>query len=393
MMMDGIPRTTALLSIAISILWLAGVIAIGWTQEELGTPPITTFTARTASFSSSTLEQQHKSSMILQMRDDDDDATSSKTCTWGLFSNESQLTKTQVIANPMPWQHHGCSSSGGNLLRCQAKAIIDASHGSLFVHPPSKFAFCLIEKNSCYQWSAIFNMVLKNKTTAVGVNYFVAKQSIERYGTNGVEQVFSDPTATRAVVVRDPLARFASAYLNKCFTNNCTNQLCLPRTQHPQRSSTITFQKGEPIPFRQALLWMLRSDPANVDGHWKLQSEHCDLKNRIQEYTIVGLMTKETLYQDATCIMRQAGLDRFNVRDNVDEPFWAQKAAVNKQREESEIDVLKKLFMPDAARELMTKLHQDYETFHLPEPTWIDQATGEWMDATDHHRCDTNGFR
>lgn len=149
-------------------------------------------------------------------------------------------------------------------------------------------------------------------------------------------------------------------------------------------------QMGEPISFRQALNWMLRSDPA-IDAHWKLQSEHCDLRNRIQEYTIVGLMTKETLAQDATCIMRQAGLERFNVmqedKEGIIVPFWSRTSAVHAHRQESEDEVLKKLFTPESARELMSKLHQDYETFHLSEPTWVAEATGEWMDTLNHHSC------
>ena len=39
------------------------------------------------------------------------------------------------------------------------------------------------------------------------------------------------------------------------------------------------------------------------------------------------------------------------------------------------------------ARIVMEKMHQDYDVLKLPDPSWIDDATGEWLDSTDHHVC------
>ena len=38
------------------------------------------------------------------------------------------------------------------------------------------------------------------------------------------------------------------------------------------------------------------------------------------------------------------------------------------------------------ARALMDKMKQDYDILNLPEPSWIEDATGEWLDSTDHCR-------
>jgi hypothetical protein len=52
-----------------------------------------------------------------------------------------------------------------------------------------------------------------------------------------------------------------------------------------------------------------------IDVHWKLQSERCGISNGSlgKYFTIIGKMTKESLAQDAECIMKQAGIHRFNL--------------------------------------------------------------------------------
>ena len=56
-------------------------------------------------------------------------------------------------------------------------------------------------------------------------------------------------------------------------------------------------------------------------------------------------------------------------------------------RQENENKILKKLFMKEAALELMEKFCQDYDVFQLPLPEWKESATGEWTDSLDHHPC------
>ena len=194
-------------------------------------------------------------------------------------------------------------------------------------------------------------------------------------------------------MVRDPLARFASVYLNKCFDLNCTSGFCLPRVHQK-------LPKGQPISFRHALDWILHADVSAIDGHYKLQSVRCGIQNGGLEkyFTIVGRITKETLSTDADCLMEYANISQYNIPSaksvrerNISSQatFWSKGAgAANiKYRPEKEEDVLKKLFTKEAARKLMDKFRSDYNTFQLPEPEWIEDATGEWMDSLDHHSC------
>jgi hypothetical protein len=101
---------------------------------------------------------------------------------------------------------------------------------------------------------------------------------------------------------------------------------------------------------------------SDIDVHWKLQSERCGISNGSlgKYFTKIGNMTKESLVQDAECIMKQAGIHRYKLP----------ASPTN-----------------DTARLVMKKYQQDYDMLQLPEPEWISQATGEWFDRLDHHAC------
>ena len=243
----------------------------------------------------------------------------------------------------------------------------------------------MIAKNGCSQWSTVIAKLFNNNTNINGPSYYISGTSIDQYGFKGIESIFSDPTATKVVMLRDPLARFASVYLNKCFANNCGNGFCFPRKHAGKKN-------GEEVTFHEAIDWILDQNPADIDGHWKLQSEHCNLRTHINDYTIIGRMEKDTHSSDASCIMEKAGINRFNKQNSTStEPFWKEHSkmtiAGQHYRQESEVETLKKLYSPTIARALMDKMKQDYDILKLPEPSWIEDATGEWLDSTDHHSC------
>jgi len=243
----------------------------------------------------------------------------------------------------------------------------------LVVHPPSKFAFCLIEKNACSSWSAFGRKVFSgNASTSNSPNYFLDQISQKQAGSSGLEQVFRDPGAIRAVMLRDPLARFASAFMDKCFDRQCGNPYCFARNYHNK-------QPGQTISMKENIDWILHRDPAKVDGHWRLQSEHCDLNRRLNEYTIVGLMHKDRLNVDAHCIARAAGLQVLNADSEVSP--WNNPLRTSHQESTSEEDILKKLYTPGAARAIITHFHKDYELFQIDSaPRWLEKATGEWFE-------------
>jgi len=258
---------------------------------------------------------------------------------------------------------------------------------NLFVDPLHQFAFCAMQKNACSNWIKMFGKLKRDDPDfAGGTDYYLPQKSVELAGSDSVAQLFSNPGAVRAVMIREPLARFVSAFLNKCFDASCGNGLC-PRKQ---------TAKGKAISFKTALEWVLESDPDNIDGHWGLQSAHCELNSRLGEYNLVTMMNKDSLGDDASCIMETAGIARFNVvGGGSTDRYWrspndTDPTAISDVGRTEEY-VLKKLFSEHTADQFMRKFHKDYALFRLQPPEWIKEATGEWEDHLTAH-CDKNPY-
>lgn len=262
----------------------------------------------------------------------------------------------------------------------------DFVHGSffqgLYINPDHNFAMCLIEKNGCTAWSKILSKIHAENPDFERINYYLTSISFDDYGAEGAEAVFSNPDATRVVMVRDPIERFLSAFLDKCFDRNCGNAYCFPR-----RYFNVT--RGEPISLQDAVKWFLEKNPAKLDGHWKLQSEHCELKDRIDEYNVIGLLTKDTLARDAACIMERAHLEKFNRHGPrvhlAGQRYWQPRPDHSGNAED--IELLKKFFTREAVEQLMEHLRQDYDVFNFAAPSWIDEATGDWFDRINMNAC------
>jgi hypothetical protein len=163
-----------------------------------------------------------------------------------------------------------------------------------FIDPANNFAFCAIAKNAVSQWKTVLRNVMENRTSRgfSGPDYSLDESSLARHGVEQAKKILESRHSTVAIMARDPLARFASAFLGKCFSNKCRNRGCIPRRNH---------QKGSPISFRQAVEYILMPhvNVSYIDVHWKLQSERCGISNgSLGKYiTIIGKMTKRAWFR------------------------------------------------------------------------------------------------
>jgi len=258
----------------------------------------------------------------------------------------------------------------------------------LFVDPEHKFAFCLIEKNACSTWirTVLQPLLYRNFSECKldrpgarckdGVDYGVSFQSQRLHGTEAIEKIFQDPTATRAVFVRDPMERFASAFMNKCVGISDSGKAF---SECPVKSKV----------FRDFVEWLLRVPKMeDLEGHLLPQAYHCQLKRRIKGFNIVSAMSKETFTNDMNCVLARAGLD-WMVKDSPSPMVnGAMSMLAPKEERPSPTDaitVMKKLFTKDAAKKLMAKYAVDYDLFGFSkEPAWLEEATGEWYNKEPH---------
>lgn len=141
------------------------------------------------------------------------------------------------------------------------------------------------------------------------------------------------------------------------------------------------------VTMRKAVEWLLQTN--STSGHWKPQSSFCELENRVQDYTFLGLYAQEKFGADAACLMTIAGIDKYNSIGSNNTPIWG---AVDHsackpfnffhfEDKASEGEMMKKLFTPEAARNVIKAYKVDYITFQLPEPEWVPEATGELFDV------------
>ena len=303
---------------------------------------------------------------------------------WPTFAPDRPLNTTYII-------HPDDSPNTTQRQQAMLEYIQQSPPTGLFVYPPNRFAFCTMPKTGCTQWVEVLGKILRDDPTYDYRDYHLPQKSQDKFhlrqNPRAIQQIFQSPNSTRAVFIREPMARFLSAFLDKCFGKHCDNKLCYARSFH-------NIPPGTPITFRQALDWILHPGTL-VDGtmnaHYQPQTFMCGLSHPDalhSMYNIVAYLDKKTVSKDAACIMERAGLTRYNTRGGgpEEDPFWVSLTEIpifNYRPANQEEENLKRFFTPELARQFMEKYRVDYETLHIPEPAWVQHATGEWLDSLD----------
>jgi len=319
---------------------------------------------------------------------------SEETCdsSWDTFG-DGPLQRTSI--NPSPWngamehlEDWEFPEHESAFVRSTHLEVHSLGIQFLYVDPKLKFAFCPIEKDACSYFDQVMTRMLTRNTSytipmvmpADFINiYSVGAISQDRFGLEGIKQVFDDPDATRAVFVRDPLHRFLSAFLNKCF--NPTPDEAQGQAGMESMQNCPMYKEG--IVFKDAVQWALSTDMNNVNPHWKLQAYHCHLHKYIQSYNVIGVVSHD-LSSDAKCLFEKAGLADYNHEFVVDKAGQAKRddnfrsATKNGQTGD---ELMKLFFPPDVARQLIQHFAIDYSTFNFDtNPAWLEDATGEYYD-------------
>eukprot|EP00927_Polykrikos_kofoidii_P054248 TRINITY_DN4869_c0_g1_i3.p1 TRINITY_DN4869_c0_g1~~TRINITY_DN4869_c0_g1_i3.p1 ORF type:complete len:384 (-),score=59.74 TRINITY_DN4869_c0_g1_i3:128-1279(-) len=143
--------------------------------------------------------------------------------------------------------------------------------GNSFVMIPElKLLFCSIPKNACSEWKMFFSALSKP----------TGYQRLAWNNESVVNDVFSDPTWTKAVFLRDPLERLVSGFQSKCEVplegdgRNCMN--------FPETSSTWQPSFDE---FAKELNHC-------HNPHFDPQTNSCLFDTRFEQYSFVGMVSK-----------------------------------------------------------------------------------------------------
>jgi len=279
------------------------------------------------------------------------------TCQYKTFGSTDYLEGVQILNRYTP-----------------PKPFQDFKHGSdnkegLFVLPGHELAMCIIEKNGCTSWLTIFNKLTHNiKITSPWYGLVPYHWSPE-----SAQEVFNNSKSTRIVWVRDPLERFLSGFLDKCavFHDFNYHHIC---SFHWDRMQKPGF------PLAQVEEWFTAGHQLNeVDSHFTPQAWHCELRDRLQEYNLIGLMSKANFARDAACMLKSANLEYLNIQGGRNgQPFFAVPQNEG-DMESKNTEILKKFFTKEFANHLIDLYKEDYDLFRIKRPTWVNEATGEWF--------------
>lgn len=302
-------------------------------------------------------------------------------------SKPARLSPTKSGAeDTQDWhQHHVCNQTKRTPSRAQeftSGAEARGIYHGLYVNAEKQFAFCAIAKNACSNWNLLFQRLETHDLDTYSKSRYsesIYTNSDRAFTPAKAQNVFDSPHSVRAVFVRDPLERFLSAFLDKCTSLSCKNPLCYARSKNLY---------GKKLPFSSAVDW-LRNLPhtngepvtAALNSHWNLQSRHCELNKRIHEYNFVLMMTSDSLAADATCLLERAGLSSLNVQNSTDSsPYWI--SADSSGAVSTTADHLKAFYTKEAAEVVYKAYEEDYHTFNLSRPSWIEDAHGRLYHST-----------
>ena len=239
----------------------------------------------------------------------------------------------------------------------------DQAQGELYVDEQNKFAMCLIPKNGCTEWSMLCSRLYHKRVQIDTPQYGIARKV---FSPEAAMKVFSDKEAIRVVFVRDPLQRVLSAYLDKCVDHCSDSDHGCPRSL-----------KGRPF---GDMVNFLRDhfEEISHDTHWQLQSQHCELYQRVNEYTHVIPLSQSTFHEDSSCILHAAGLDWVNVdSQNTSQSFWSGRSHCAGPTMHKSDDNVKSFYTQELAEIVMKIYEDDYKLLGIPHPSWINEVTGE----------------
>ena len=170
---------------------------------------------------------------------------------------------------------------------------------------PNKLLFFTIQKTGCTVWKQLFRRMMGHpdwNDPSVSMNPKTnGLDYLTIYPLQEATNMMNDPSYTRAIFVRDPKARFLSAYLDKVkrlngsfFQNACCNKRAsFPDCQERIANDSISFED------------FFQITESCLNTHWAPQIERMEQSKYWKTINFVG--HTETAKQDAKRLLEQVG--------------------------------------------------------------------------------------
>lgn len=288
--------------------------------------------------------------------------------------------KTKIKSN-----RHGASTPKKPTSRMPGEFKEWQSWSELVFLPQQKFLFCALPKSACTSWkqlllriggsdhwrttnsSSIHNPV-QSGLSLLGVRPGMHPHDPAAQNMSDIELVMSmGSNITSAVIVRDPVTRLLSTYLDRCVD--------MGEWKRCFATSPISF--GETV---GRLAQRFQAPEGVSDVHFRRQTDMCGL--RYMNYTLVGRF--ESLAKDSRTILEKAGLweefGRQGWGSRGDETFASEAPATSNHKQSHKTTKLVCKHYTLALLKRVHKLyHADFDAFGYRVKPWENACSATWL--------------
>lgn len=258
----------------------------------------------------------------------------------------------------VPGKVYKCPSTPGAAnITSFSELSFGSSYNRPWLYPPLKYSFCWIPKNSCSKIKKIFHYLMLNPSPVH--EHRVREVVLGNYKLEEIQRIFEDDTWLRVFMVRDPVERFISGYLNKV-----VGESWLRYGNETYKSNGDDLKK-----FLERRQWM-------KNDHFAHQTSYCGIKNYphywnrlfVYESNTMGDMVLESSERRLEQVLESSIPGRYN-----------QIFETSTKHATRESDGHSKIVSDVCCRNLPSlqsiydAFAEDYEFFHLGRPTLCDK--------------------
>jgi len=235
---------------------------------------------------------------------------------------------------------------------------IRRTYNSPIVIKEFRIMFCWIPKNSCTKYKQLFARIQGFDGWASGGVHWFPFTTTSNFTPVELTSFANDDSWLRIVLLRDPIERFLSGYLDKVVNGKCA-----------------LF--GIPCEYNKTIKDMqefIANYPWRTNDHFAAQLHHCGLNQHRGIWNRVALYHRGQMDAISTKLLGGRGLDvlmQHGWGTNADQPMWSVQT-----RHATNTSGLLQELCADAA--LLTRMHElfqeDYEHFKLPPSNVCDNT-------------------
>lgn len=237
-----------------------------------------------------------------------------------------------------------------------------------------KLLYCFIPKNACTVFKTLFYAMINDESPSMNRDIEIIHAEID--GHPGKYKPTPALTAdillnpdngwSSFVVLRDPLERLVSGFMDKCVRD--ARHWC-------EGTRTLDFR----VFLKRILLKMKQGRVMDIHDHYRPQYTFCGLGDHLDSFDHIIYFQKETIAEDTRKFMADVGVEKwysrwgryhnetmFTIKSPHSNPMGDARNSITDQAR-----FYSKFYDSNSALEVIDAFHDDYQRLRLPHPHWV----------------------